>query len=156
MSEECCPICKEETTETEKYTIPECNHWFHTDCIMAWYRHGNNKCPMCRDSGMSCRYNMENIKFIRNYARRKDAPKQLKAYVEKIRKAEAKLKQLSAEIREFNNSIPSEKTVKEILKDSRKHRDKVYRIKNTIWKLKRGLMTFNVQQILIVKKIKVE
>ena len=32
-----CAICREKL-ENNTYTVPECNHKFHTNCIMTWFR----------------------------------------------------------------------------------------------------------------------
>ena len=43
-----CIICFEEINENNKYIL-ECNHVYHTDCIMKWFRNGNQNYPMCND-----------------------------------------------------------------------------------------------------------
>uniref|UniRef100_A0A2N9J352 RING-type E3 ubiquitin transferase n=1 Tax=Fagus sylvatica TaxID=28930 RepID=A0A2N9J352_FAGSY len=45
-----CPICLSEYQPKETLrTIPECNHYFHADCIDAWLKL-NATCPLCRNS----------------------------------------------------------------------------------------------------------
>jgi hypothetical protein len=43
---ETCSICLN-ICYTHQSTTP-CNHIFHTHCITAWIRRGNNTCPICR------------------------------------------------------------------------------------------------------------
>lgn len=44
-----CPICLSDYKPKESLrTIPECNHYFHADCIDEWLRL-NGTCPMCRN-----------------------------------------------------------------------------------------------------------
>ncbi|XP_015896428.2 RING-H2 finger protein ATL20 [Ziziphus jujuba] len=44
-----CPICLSEYRPKETLrTIPECNHYFHSDCIDEWLR-VNATCPLCRN-----------------------------------------------------------------------------------------------------------
>ncbi|XP_007040523.2 PREDICTED: RING-H2 finger protein ATL20 [Theobroma cacao] len=45
-----CPICLSEYQPKETLrTIPECNHYFHANCIDAWLKM-NASCPLCRNS----------------------------------------------------------------------------------------------------------
>lgn len=45
-----CPICLSEYQPKETLrSIPECNHYFHADCIDEWLKL-NGSCPLCRNS----------------------------------------------------------------------------------------------------------
>lgn len=49
-----CAICQDEITQNE--LVLECNHKFHSDCIMTWFRsnHENHsKCPSCRGTSQT-------------------------------------------------------------------------------------------------------
>ncbi|KAH9605338.1 hypothetical protein KSS87_009272 [Heliosperma pusillum] len=49
-SDRICPICLSEYQPKETLrSIPECNHFFHADCIDEWLRM-NVTCPLCRNS----------------------------------------------------------------------------------------------------------
>lgn len=49
-SEWTCPICLSEYQPKDTVrSIPECNHYFHVDCIDEWLRL-NGSCPLCRNS----------------------------------------------------------------------------------------------------------
>ena len=39
-------VCRFE--DKKKYTL-ECNHNFHIDCIVKWFRTSNGNCPCCWD-----------------------------------------------------------------------------------------------------------
>lgn len=44
-----CPICLSEYKPKDTLrTIPECHHYFHSDCIDEWLR-VNATCPLCRN-----------------------------------------------------------------------------------------------------------
>ena len=48
-----CAICQRDMSDNT-YTLPECGHAFHLDCLMMWfrspreYRQDFGSCPMCR------------------------------------------------------------------------------------------------------------
>lgn len=45
-----CPICLSEYQPKETLrTIPDCNHYFHAECIDEWLKM-NATCPLCRNS----------------------------------------------------------------------------------------------------------
>ncbi|KAH6820494.1 hypothetical protein C2S53_008410 [Perilla frutescens var. hirtella] len=48
-----CPICLADYQPKETLrSIPECNHYFHADCIDEWLKL-NGTCPLCRNSPVS-------------------------------------------------------------------------------------------------------
>ena len=58
---ECC-ICLENINEPERYIL-QCDHNYHTDCIMKWFSQDKKTCPTCRDridgkEDSSCDYYM--------------------------------------------------------------------------------------------------
>ena len=48
-SNDICAICHDNLGEDNVYTLPECNHKFHTNCIMTWFRAKHNTCPLCNN-----------------------------------------------------------------------------------------------------------
>ena len=49
--EEMCAICLSTINENENsHHRLECNHNFHTECIVKWFRDSNGNCPCCRDN----------------------------------------------------------------------------------------------------------
>ncbi|EXB28670.1 RING-H2 finger protein ATL22 [Morus notabilis] len=49
-SDNTCPICLSEYQPKETLrTIPECNHYFHANCVDEWLKM-NATCPVCRNS----------------------------------------------------------------------------------------------------------
>ena len=103
-----CVICLERLDSKPIYSLPECNHTFHQNCIMHWFRQGNFKCPLCnatgalytqRDDHMAWYRDREKYKVLRRFARKKNAPTALKKCVEKLRKQEKKLRALGIQLR---------------------------------------------------------
>ena len=46
--EDHCAVCLSEFGDTEKAKLlPNCNHYFHKDCIDIWFRL-HTSCPVCR------------------------------------------------------------------------------------------------------------
>ena len=54
-SHDLCAICHEniDSNNNSIYTLPECNHVYHTNCIMTWFRTGKNSCPLCNNRGVN-------------------------------------------------------------------------------------------------------
>jgi hypothetical protein len=64
--EDLCAICHEPHSAAQAYTLPECQHTFHTHCIVTWFRHkdisgdavgvttgGDGPCPYCMNRGVN-------------------------------------------------------------------------------------------------------
>ena len=126
---EICAICQE-NLGSETYVLPECNHIFHTNCIMTWFRlkATNNKCPLCNNAGINHLSEVDNLsqqtkltaaenyKKMRTFSRRKDAPKELKNKVKKLKKLEELDKKRKKEFKEFKNSKLPDLTANQINK----------------------------------------
>ena len=92
MDENDCQICLENNNNDPFYTLPECGHSFHTNCIVQWFRSGYNNCPYCNNKGIcdeelkdSHWYSIspQKLKLFYNYSRRIDSPVELKKLFEK-------------------------------------------------------------------------
>jgi hypothetical protein len=58
QDEEICVICQDVLDNGEEmYRLPECEHGYHTNCIVTWFRSGNNRCPCCGNKGINERMN---------------------------------------------------------------------------------------------------
>ena len=102
-----CAICLEtinSNDSSQSYKI-DCNHEFHTDCIMKWFRLGNSNCPLCNDSPNNnimntctiysygnLAYIDERCKVIKRISRKKNAPEELKKHIDKLKSLEDELK----------------------------------------------------------------
>ena len=86
----CCVICQDDNPEKATCTL-RCGHTFHAECAMDWFRSGHDTCPLCRSRDyrrMDPATVFTRAKFLRAHARRKNAPKALKARVLRLRRKE--------------------------------------------------------------------
>ena len=104
-----CSICFSSIgdDETQIYTVPGCNHRFHTNCIIPWYRVSDGSCPYCRSNDqeghwthyISSRANV--IKTWKRLARRKECPDFIKKKCAKITVAKKDVTESSRESTAF-------------------------------------------------------
>ena len=107
--EELCPICLSNLNDgNNNHTLP-CEHTYHTDCIVQWFRH-SGKCPLCLDGPRKEHYfgyyygywNMMYIdkrcSALRKHSRKKSCNDiSLKNKFEKLKTLENELKNLKIE-----------------------------------------------------------
>ena len=48
LKENECPVCLDKIDIEKNYTITDCGHRFHTNCLLKSLEN-NNKCPICRE-----------------------------------------------------------------------------------------------------------
>ena len=163
-----CAICHESLND-ELYTLPECNHTFHTNCIMTWFRAptGNNKCPLCNNSGINKLKDLDNLhwserqraeenyKRVRASSRRKDCPKHIKKMIEKLKKIEKIQKDRSKNFKEFKTTKFPDKTAAEIYKEYIKFRSDKWRFYRRIRRQK-ALIGFQQKIVNIIIPVKQE
>ena len=74
-----CVICREKLKNSQYYSLPECNHKFHTDCIISWFRQGIKRCPLCNNKGLygTNNYFTCNVRYniLRDFSKTKKCPK---------------------------------------------------------------------------------
>jgi len=59
-----CMICREELQCSQCYTLPECNHTYHTNCLVSWFRNGDSRCPYCGNKGIN-NANNDTLRHVR-------------------------------------------------------------------------------------------
>ena len=151
QTEECndenhCVICSE--SNLEQWHTLECEHGFHTTCIMQWFRQGaSDTCPLCRESGEGEGLYIMDIhtraSFLRQKARRKDAPKDLVRMVHTLRKKEEKERETRKEYREFRT------THRDLFKEYRRLRIKKWRTWKQMRTQKRKLGLYSNPKITV-------
>jgi len=146
-----CSICLEvmNININNIYTIPECNHIFHTNCIIEWFRSSHDTCPLCRSNRIInpsyyCHKNL--FKIILDYSKRKNAPKKLVKIVDKYRKNKIKFDNSNKEFREFK------KKNKELFRSFNIVKNKKFKFERNVRILKREILSIPIQYIKIIKK----
>lgn len=161
-----CAICHEDLT-CELYTLPECNHTFHTNCIMTWFRAptGSNKCPLCNNSGVNKLSDLDNLhwserqraaenyKRVRASSRRKDCPKHIKNMIGKLKKIENQQKERIKNFKDFKKTKFPDKTADEIYKEYMKFRRDKWRFYRRIRRQK-ALIGFQQNVVNIIIPVK--
>ena len=146
---EMCPICREDLTE-HVYEIPECSHKYHINCLVTWFRCGHKRCPLCNHEGINATNSfwvvksswyarqsaIENYKRLRCTARGKNAPKELKKKVGRLRASEVKLKAAQRERAEFLQGTHPDLTGREVITRGRKFRRQIRGFQRRIKKMK--------------------
>lgn len=106
-----CGICLDEVQEESIGSFPlECSHTFHSNCLIRWLRQGNLSCPCCRSDlhdagecipGYTLR---ERASYLRQFARRASAPRDLKRLVERVKKSEEKEREIAKNLSEWRRA----------------------------------------------------
>tara|TARA_B100001094_G_scaffold260563_1_gene261053 strand:+ start:1369 stop:1857 length:489 start_codon:yes stop_codon:yes gene_type:complete len=144
IENKCC-ICLEnlDLNDNKSYTL-DCNHKFHTDCIIDWFRtqDSNGRCPLCNlsennnDYSYLSWYNRDYVinrfNIIKKYGRKKDAPEKLKKELEKIKNLENESKDFNKQKKEFNKRTD----VKEFRKMDKKYNQQSWKNTSKILKQK--------------------
>ena len=129
-----CSICHE-TLDGDIYTLPECNHKYHSNCIITWFRTGKKSCPLCNNLGInnltqmqenttwSMRHHAyENYKKMRAFSRKKGAPKELKKMITQLKKLETKKKDIASRLKNFKKEIHPNLTGRQVYSNISKWR----------------------------------
>lgn len=147
-----CTICHESTSSGDIYTIPECGHSFHTNCIVTWFR-VNNTCPLCKDTGINSISLFSNardtnfyFKRAMTWSRRKDAPADLKNDAQKVKHLKSKLK---VHRKQFSSLQSSNGQYKIISKEIRKYSSLIHQTEYRLYTMKRILANY-VKSVLII------
>ena len=111
-----CAICLD-PMEADIYSLPECTHKYHTNCIMHWFRAGHNKCPLCNNVGVNGDVDLfwgyreaalENYKKMRRLSRKKNAPPELVKQIRILKKKEASNKKKKEKYKKFKQEVPKD------------------------------------------------
>ena len=162
IDENLCAICLDELGTVNTHTLENCNHTFHSACLIHNLQYGNLSCPMCRnisigndDRANYYRGYQKNLKIYLDYSKRKNADKRVVKMVEKykkINKEHRDAKKKSVEFRKFFNNKH-----KIDIKTRNKLSSDVWRIRKKLRKISEQIMTVPILPIIIpVKKRRIQ
>ncbi len=158
-----CAICRGVLESDSYHKLSECNHQFHAECIIQWFRIGGNICPLCADEGANanCRDTSNNghhyrcfggheLTDARKFARSKHASAKIKRSWTQLRQAEVDYREHIHQYREWRQS----KSVKNILKKNSESRTKRWRLMRRVRKMKCSLVGQcpQIQRLIIIEK----
>jgi uncharacterized protein YchJ len=183
-----CGICQSSLQNDQNdplYTLKECKHVFHTDCIVAWFRTRNNRCPLCGNSGVNhyeqicghfgtssevyannsiirrsrylTRQHQERYQMLNTFSKTDAAPKILKNY---IKRADTAIQKHKLSIQEYKDFLNSKSPANMSPKDSQKklhalHHDK-WRKKQVIINNKLAALNLPIVPVIIPQYINLE
>lgn len=169
--QEICVICQDilDNGETDFYTLPECNHCYHTNCIITWFRAGHNNCPCCGNQGVNSKkdtappfrrslyfwdklYKSDpQFKLKRDLYKSNNCPAKLISIFKKYDLLIEELEQLQKENKkgkEERNNLP----YKEALEKIRDLRNKIWMKKKSIRIQTKNIMDYPIIPLIIPKK----
>jgi len=144
--ESLCLICHDDINSDQSYELPECNHIYHTDCIIQWFRIGNSNCPYCNSSygnennennedylpfSMRRRRIEREYTIIKKFAKKKESPKILQTKVNSIEKMKEQIQTFKNELINIKNE--NGKYI-DLQKKYRSIRQKIYKKTSSIYK----------------------
>lgn len=182
-----CAICQLpllHETNTPLHTLKECKHTYHTDCIIAWFRTRNNRCPLCGNSGINhyeeicgtygtasefippgstihrSRFltpqHKERYNILKQFSKKNHAPKLLKKYMNKIEKLNQELKDSKKELHEFYNSSHHVITAKKMNLKLKSLETKIFKKKYAIDDNKLKIINLPIIPVIIPQYVNVE
>ena len=162
MAANLCQICMEHLDDPlkQQYTLSQCNHQFHTDCIVNWFRNDSQHCVACNPNlnqptinhaydlnpeNAQINYDLNGVPYITfqqpsnanfaivsRQARKKDAPKGLKKLYKQYQQVRVKCAAANKAYRDYRKT-DDYSIYRKFRKISYTLRKQAHRLK---WKLK--------------------
>jgi len=152
-----CPICRGALTGAF-HKLPECNHEFHTECVMQWFRSGHESCPLCRGRGVNGQSatrdyyrwdaSSDRLGMMRRMARKRNAPPVLRRAWNKLRDLERENREINREygkVQKRLRRIPTYKRFQQLRRRRWKMLDRIRQSKNR-------LTYMNIEPLIVVQR----
>ena len=178
--EKCC-ICQDFLSIAQTYTLPECNHIFHTNCIVTWFRNrpstqeewlSDGNCPLCGNKGINyrkntrrwwgrrnvgrCEYSLSRMSEMRAVLKKPNPPKELKRLFKKLETHKKDLQNKKNEFANFKKDIKiKEVNYKETQKQMSDYRSIIWRKKRSVHTTENAIIHFPVIPIIIPVKVNI-
>jgi len=152
-----CGICHENLNTDQTYTLPECNHKYHSNCIITWFRNGYHNCPHCNNTPVSNDnfYSTRRISLpiLKAFAKKNNSPKILSKYIKQlddIKKKEANLKKEKSEfMKNEKNDTP-----RNMMKQYHKYHTKIGSLRRRRFNILTQIHSLPIKTI-VIPKIKI-
>ena len=160
-----CMICRESINLFQIYKLPECNHEFHTHCIVTWFRSGDSSCPCCRNKGINYtdktlysnykyswnRYGDNPVfKELKKISKNKDCPQILITEFNKLNQLTDKVNLAKKEYQDYQKYIKENSTVYAITrKQIQKLRHAKYSAERAVQRHKRVIQELPIIPLII-------
>ena len=150
--EEICAICLDNINTSTTYTLEECNHKFHSTCLIESLR-VNIGCPLCRgqtnnENNYYRRSDGTIFRHILSFCKsKKNTCKKLKTLVKRYEKIRDNNKIIIKDFKIFKN------THKDILKKRKDFFRKKWTSYHKLQRIKRSILSIPIQPINKLRKI---
>jgi len=171
---ECCDMCGEEVNKLEEVIILKCNHAYHTNCIVTWFRTGNIKCPCCGHGGVNKKISgdhqgrawrgwrlsksnksaKERYKQLVAYSKKEECPKTFKTIIAKHIILEKEIADLLYKQKHGKSEI-DKKPYKEAANEIKTMRETIFKLKRRCNNSLDNILCYPIVPLIIPQKKKV-
>ena len=164
--EDICMICQENLSSAITYILPECNHKYHTHCVIAWFRNGDSRCPYCGNKGINHKqtklkqgsrwrywnrcHNQIKINELKKFSKTSEAPPILVKAFKKLELLNKTFEDKQQSLKDFMNNLKTDKVdYYNIKKQLQVLRTAKWKAGNAIYNQKNYIMDLHIVPLII-------